>query len=165
MSRGRSSSPHAPQDVDVDMDNGAPAEKTNAKVIHVANLTRNVVESHLRAIFGFYGEITKLDLPIYGKCKAALEYADTAAAQKAMSHMDGGQLDGAILKIKLSDIPIRTRSLAPRSPPPPRPFKSFAKQIVLAFPHSFALKILLVLFEEVQYPKPIAVSQSRQAKC
>lgn len=52
------------------MDNGAPAEKTNAKVIHVANLTRNVVESHLRAIFGFYGEITKLDLPIYGKCES-----------------------------------------------------------------------------------------------
>ncbi|KZP12102.1 hypothetical protein FIBSPDRAFT_680970, partial [Athelia psychrophila] len=95
------------------MENGTTAEKPAAKIISITNITRNVVESHLRTVFGFYGEIIKLDLPLFGKSgqnrgKAALEYADASEAQKAVSHMDGGQLDGAILKIELSDTPIRT---------------------------------------------------------
>lgn len=67
MSRGRSTSPHPLQDADVDMDNGR-LEKPHAKVVIVTNLTRNVVESHLQTIFGFYGEIIKIDLPLFGKC-------------------------------------------------------------------------------------------------
>ena len=68
MSRGRSSSPRQ-KDVDVDMDVHLPQQKRDAKVIIVNNLTRNVVESHLKIIFGFYGQITKVDLPLYGKCE------------------------------------------------------------------------------------------------
>ncbi|CCL99444.1 uncharacterized protein FIBRA_01462 [Fibroporia radiculosa] len=111
-SRGRSISPRPLHDADIDMDreNG---EKLHARVVVVTNLTRNVVESHLRTIFSFYGEITKIDLPVFGKSgqnrgKAALEYANTASAHNAQSHMDGGQLDGAILKVELSDLPVRT---------------------------------------------------------
>jgi hypothetical protein len=72
--RGRSTSPRA-QDGDVDMENNggaapvaAAGEKVDAKVVIVTNLTRNVVWSHLQAIFGLYGEITKIDLPLFGKC-------------------------------------------------------------------------------------------------
>ena len=61
-SRGRSLSPRPLDNGDVDMEND------NAKTVIVNNLTRNVVESHLRTIFGHYGEITKIDLPVYGKC-------------------------------------------------------------------------------------------------
>ena len=43
-------------------------DKPDAKVIAVSNLTRNIVESHLRTVFGFYGHITKIDLPLYGNC-------------------------------------------------------------------------------------------------
>lgn len=51
------------------MENGASERgKPDAKVVVVTNLTRNVFEAHLRAIFGFYGEIARLDLPLYGKC-------------------------------------------------------------------------------------------------
>ena len=67
--RGRSTSPHPLHDADVDMENGA-TDKPNAKVVIVTNLTRNVVESHLQTIFGFYGEIAKIDLPIYQKCES-----------------------------------------------------------------------------------------------
>ena len=42
--------------------------KSDAKVVVVANLTRNVVETHLKSVFGFYGEIIKIELPIYAKC-------------------------------------------------------------------------------------------------
>ncbi|ETW83849.1 hypothetical protein HETIRDRAFT_243176, partial [Heterobasidion irregulare TC 32-1] len=93
------------------MENGAP-EKNDAKVVVVNHLTRNVVEAHLRTIFGFYGKITKVDLPVYGKSgqnrgKAALEFEESAAAHKAASHMNGGQLDGAVLNVELSDLPVR----------------------------------------------------------
>ncbi|KAH9938245.1 uncharacterized protein B0H18DRAFT_966236 [Fomitopsis serialis] len=123
--RGRSTSPHPLHDEDVEMDNGNGFDKPHAKVVVVTNLTRNVVEAHLRTIFGFYGDITKIDLPVFGKSgqnrgKAAVEYADTASAHRAASHMDGGQLDGAILKVELSDLPVRSRSRSPRPPPRPR---------------------------------------------
>jgi RNA-binding protein with serine-rich domain 1 len=64
--RGRSTSPQE-RDADVDMDK-QPEEKLDAKVVVVTNLTRNVVEAHLKSVFGFYGEIIKIDLPIYVKC-------------------------------------------------------------------------------------------------
>jgi RNA-binding protein with serine-rich domain 1 len=68
--RGRSASPQSPpqpRDVDVDMDK--PSEdKLDAKVVVITNLTRNVVEAHLQSVFGFYGEVIKIDLPIYVKC-------------------------------------------------------------------------------------------------
>jgi hypothetical protein len=64
--RGRSSSPQS-RDVDVDMDK-EPEDKLDAKVIAITNLTRNVVEAHLQSVFGFYGEVVKIDLPIYVKC-------------------------------------------------------------------------------------------------
>ena len=66
--RGRSTSPHPLHDDDVDMENGHDGDKTHAKVVIVTSLTRNVVESHLRTIFGFYGDIIKVDLPLFGKC-------------------------------------------------------------------------------------------------
>jgi hypothetical protein len=64
--RGRSASP-PPRDVDVDMDKPSD-EKPDAKVVVVTNLTRNVVEAHLQSIFGFYGEVVKINLPTYVKC-------------------------------------------------------------------------------------------------
>ena len=66
----RSASPPPPDgDVDMENANGVSREKPDAKVVIVTNLTRNVVESHLKVIFGFYGEITKIDLPLFGKCE------------------------------------------------------------------------------------------------
>jgi len=42
--------------------------KPNAKVVVVNNLTRNVLESHLLTVFGFYGQVLKIDVPLFGKC-------------------------------------------------------------------------------------------------
>jgi len=63
--RGRSTSPRPLDGGDIDMDTSS---KENAKVVIVTNLTRNVVESHLQTIFGIYGQITKIDLPLFAKC-------------------------------------------------------------------------------------------------
>ncbi|KAF8897302.1 hypothetical protein BD779DRAFT_366598 [Infundibulicybe gibba] len=122
--RGRSTSPKPLHDVDMAPADNKDSEKLDAKVVIITGLTRNVVEFHLQTIFGFYGQITKVDLPLFGKSgqnrgKAALEYADPPSATKAQLHMDGGQLDGAILKVELSELPIRSRSHSR----PPRPVR------------------------------------------
>jgi RNA-binding protein with serine-rich domain 1 len=70
--RGRSISPRPLNDIDIDMENGGGSEKPGARVVIVTNLTRNVVETHLQTIFGFYGQITKIDLPLFGKCELEL---------------------------------------------------------------------------------------------
>ncbi|KLO15876.1 RNA-binding domain-containing protein [Schizopora paradoxa] len=124
MSRGRSTSPR-PLDRDVDMTNENSPENPNAKVVIVTNLTRNVFEAHLQTIFGFYGEIVKVDLPLYAtsgqnRGKAALEYVDAASAHKAASHMNGGQLDGAVVHVEVSDLPIQPSRPRSRKRPPPR---------------------------------------------
>lgn len=74
--RGRSTSPHPLHDGDVDLDNGHGVEKSHIKVIQVSNLTRNVVDAHLRTVFGFYGHIVKIDLPIFGKCESYAPLCD-----------------------------------------------------------------------------------------
>ncbi|KAG1853243.1 hypothetical protein C8R48DRAFT_675909 [Suillus tomentosus] len=122
--RGRSISPKPLQDADVDMENGGNDDK-KCKVVVINGLSRNVVQAHLQTIFAFYGEIVKIDLPLFLKSgqnrgKAALEFTDAASAQKAVSHMNGGQLDGLIVKVELSDLPIRTRSRSRSRPRPPR---------------------------------------------
>ncbi|KAF7301479.1 RNA-binding domain-containing protein [Mycena indigotica] len=93
--RGRSLSPA----MDVD--------KAGARVVVVTNLTRNVAETHLKTIFGFYGDIVQIDLPTFGKSgqnrgKAALEYNDSTAATKATSHMNGGQIDDRLRALVLA---------------------------------------------------------------
>ncbi|KAJ7117366.1 hypothetical protein C8R43DRAFT_1077750 [Mycena crocata] len=131
--RGRSLSPRANVDHDADMEVDKPASST-ARVVIITNLSRNVVETHLKTIFGFYGDIVQIDLPLYGKSgqnrgKAALEYADPPSAQKAASHMNGGQIDGAIIKVELSELPVRPRSRSRPRPPrngPARP-RSFSR--------------------------------------
>lgn len=62
--RGRSTSPRPLRDAEMAVD----SEKPNAKVVIVTNLTRNVVKAHLQVIFGVYGDVAKIDLPVYGKC-------------------------------------------------------------------------------------------------
>ncbi|KAJ7283849.1 hypothetical protein C8J57DRAFT_1121642 [Mycena rebaudengoi] len=121
MSRGRSVSPRPIQDVDMEVDKN-PSDKSSAKVVVITNLTRNVVEAHLKTIFAFYGDIVQIDLPVFAKSgqnrgKAAVEFVDPPSAQKAASHMDGGQIDGSIIKVELSTLPVRSRSRSRPRPP------------------------------------------------
>lgn len=54
----------------MDVDTAKPtAGENDKKVVVITNLTRNVAETHLSSIFGFYGEVVKIDLPVFGKCK------------------------------------------------------------------------------------------------
>ncbi len=53
--------------------------KQSSKVV-VEKLTKNVTEAHLREIFGSYGEIDRLDLPVNRQCEhsdASFRYGDS----------------------------------------------------------------------------------------
>ncbi|KAI9013990.1 hypothetical protein CLU79DRAFT_382588 [Phycomyces nitens] len=85
----------------------------------VTNLTRNVTSEHVREIFSQYGTIVELDFPFNKRLnansgKAYVYYETDEEAKKAISHMDGGQLDGKHLTCEVA--PVRL----PSPPPAPR---------------------------------------------
>ncbi|KAI4249192.1 MAG: hypothetical protein L6R40_000650 [Gallowayella cf. fulva] len=98
--------------------------------IVVEKLTKNVNEHHLREIFGSYGPIKDLDLPMNkqfmtNRGTAYILYANTTDAEAAIAHMHEAQLDGAIISVSV----VLPRRKFSRSPPPARrggpPFDRF----------------------------------------
>merc|ERR550534_3635474 len=93
--------------------------------IHVGRLTRNVNEEHIKEIFSVYGTIKNIDMqkdPVHRHIYKGIAYVDfenADEADKAMKHMDGGQIDGQ----EVSCAPIlqqtlkKSRVLSGRSPP------------------------------------------------
>ena len=51
-----------------DLENSNEANKPVSKLVVVTNLIRTVVQEHLQTILEFYGEVLKLDFPLFGKC-------------------------------------------------------------------------------------------------
>ncbi|EJT45492.1 RNA binding protein [Trichosporon asahii var. asahii CBS 2479] len=111
--RGRSRSPKAltpspRRNGDVAMSPRAPSaggSASGSRVIVIDGLTKNVHPGHLREIFGFYGRVTGLDLPVFkvsglNRGKAALEFDRPNQAEEAVRCMDGGILDGSVLKVQ-----------------------------------------------------------------
>ena len=107
---------------------GPASDEQGFRVIVVSGLTKNVQRAHLEEIFGEYGRVTGLDLPLFKVCaytchsglllmvadvhvaglnrgKAALEFETPSQAEKAVKHMDGGQLDGSFLSVQVSPFP------------------------------------------------------------
>ncbi|KAJ4421055.1 hypothetical protein N0V82_003959 [Gnomoniopsis sp. IMI 355080] len=103
--------------------------------IVVERLTKNVTEDHLREIFGQYGEIDDMDVPLsrqYGTNRGAayILYVNEVDAESAIAHMHEAQLDGAVISVsivlprrKFSNSPptaTRGANFDPRLPPPGR---------------------------------------------
>ncbi|ROW10463.1 hypothetical protein VMCG_01843 [Cytospora schulzeri] len=96
----------------------AEAAVVLAARIVVERLTKNVTEEHLREIFGAYGPIHDMDVPLsrqFGTNRGAayILYANEADAESAIAHMHEAQLDGATISVS---IVLQRRKL---SPPPP----------------------------------------------
>ncbi|OGM40392.1 AAA family ATPase [Aspergillus bombycis] len=99
------------------------------KSIVVEKLTKNVTESHLREIFGSFGGIESLDLPMNkvfmtNRGTAYILYNDPADAEAAIAHMHEAQLDGAVLNVSI----VLPRRAFSRSPPPQSSRLSFGRQ-------------------------------------
>ncbi|MCJ1470499.1 hypothetical protein MMC07_009145 [Pseudocyphellaria aurata] len=89
--------------------------------IVVEKLTKNVNANHLREIFGAYGSIQDVDLPINkqfmtNRGTAYILYANSPDAEAAIAHMHEAQLDGAVISVSI----VLPRRKFSRSPPPAR---------------------------------------------
>ncbi|EQL30977.1 hypothetical protein BDFG_06610 [Blastomyces dermatitidis ATCC 26199] len=107
-------------DIEIEATREAQAALLPERIV-VEKLTKNVNENHLREIFGVYGEIQSLELPMNphfmtNRGTAYILYHEVADAEAAISHMHEAQLDGAVLNVSIV-LPRRTFS---RSPPPAR---------------------------------------------
>ncbi|KAK3337741.1 hypothetical protein B0T19DRAFT_413415 [Cercophora scortea] len=111
----------------------SPSHPLRSTKIVVERLTKNVNEGHLREIFGQYGEIEDLDLPLNrqsgtNRGTAYILYVREPDAEAAIAHMHEAQIDGAVINVsivlprrKFSPSPPTARRGAnfdPRNPPP-----------------------------------------------
>merc|ERR1719210_653419 len=74
-------------------------------VLSVSNLSRNVNEDHLREIFGNYGKVREATLAIdkavgLPKGYAYVEFSSEREAERAISYLNGGQIDGNVVKVE-----------------------------------------------------------------
>jgi RNA recognition motif-containing protein len=72
--------------------------------IFVSNLSFNIQDEDLRQFFTEYGEVTSAKVitdKFTGKSRGFgfVEMSDKAAAQKAISELDGGTVDGRTIKV------------------------------------------------------------------
>ncbi|KAI2995130.1 hypothetical protein CBS147346_10120 [Aspergillus niger] len=84
------------------------ADASRSSKIVIEKLTKNVTESHLREIFGGFGDIQSLDLPMNkafmtNRGTAYILYHDPADAEAAIAHMHEAQLDGAMLNFNIAE--------------------------------------------------------------
>ncbi|ELT89736.1 hypothetical protein CAPTEDRAFT_156845 [Capitella teleta] len=100
--------------------------------VHVARLTRNVNKEHVTEIFSVYGTVKHVEMlvdrfhPEFCRGFAYVEYENADDAEKAVKHMDGGQIDGQEVTAAtvLTQRPVRPpmrRSPAPPGAPPGAP--------------------------------------------
>ncbi|KLU83057.1 hypothetical protein MAPG_02124 [Magnaporthiopsis poae ATCC 64411] len=93
----------------------SPAPRSTKIVVE--RLTKNVNEDHLHEIFGTYGQIADLDLPLNrqlgtNRGTAYILYAREPDAEAAIAHMHEGQIDGATVNVSIV-LPKRKFSLSP----------------------------------------------------
>ncbi|PKI84801.1 hypothetical protein MVES1_000921 [Malassezia vespertilionis] len=62
-------------------------------IAYVYHLTEHVRAEHLAFIFGAYGHIVDISLQGGPVRRARIEYEDEEEVQRAVTHMDGGQID------------------------------------------------------------------------
>ncbi|WOL01260.1 serine/arginine-rich splicing factor SR45-like isoform X2 [Canna indica] len=101
-------------------------------VLHIDHLSRNINEAHLKEIFGNFGEVVNVELAMdrlvnlprgYGY----VEFKKKVDAEKALLYMDGGQIDGCVVRVRFTltqrqkaSSPPKAIPVAPKREAPPR---------------------------------------------
>merc|ERR1712098_832004 len=83
----------------------SPSPVRSTKVV-IEKLTKNVNEAHLREIFGQYGQIRDLDMPMNrsfntNRGTAYILYTSETDAEAAIAHMHESQIDGAVINVSI----------------------------------------------------------------
>ncbi|KAJ9633242.1 uncharacterized protein PV06_00940 [Exophiala oligosperma] len=97
------------------------SRRAQSSKIVVEKLTKNVTEAHLREIFGSYGRIESIDLPLNkqfmtNRGTAYILYDHPTGSEAAIAHMHEAQLDGMVISVSI----VLPRRAFSRSPPPAR---------------------------------------------
>lgn len=104
-SRERSASPRSE----------APPPRDARPNVYLYGLTDNVDDRHLDDIFGQYGPLARIRVRRdTARRSAILEYDLFEDAEKAVEHMDHGQIDGALVRAVLQEDPSLDVPLRPR---------------------------------------------------
>eukprot|EP00803_Ostreobium_quekettii_P000168 evm.model.scf_1883.5 EVM.evm.TU.scf_1883.5 scf_1883:21738-26677(+) len=93
--------------------------------LYVGKLTRNVMGEHVHEIFSKFGNVKNVVLAIdkavnLPRGYAHVEFENREAAHKAMDYMDGGQIDGSEICVRLVPVPLR-KVPSPVAHPPQSP--------------------------------------------
>ncbi|KAJ3396166.1 hypothetical protein HDU92_003838 [Lobulomyces angularis] len=77
--------------------------------IFINGISKNINDDHLKEIFGAYGEVSSVEIP-FDK-RTYVQFTNSKDASNAIEYMNGGQMDGTILKILIAQ-----KKPVPRSP-------------------------------------------------
>uniref|UniRef100_A0A8C6FX11 RNA-binding protein with serine-rich domain 1 n=1 Tax=Moschus moschiferus TaxID=68415 RepID=A0A8C6FX11_MOSMO len=96
-----------------------------ATKVHIARLTRNVTKDHIREIFSTFGKVRVIDMPVErmhpGLSDAYVEFETPEEAEKALKHMDGGQIDGPRSASNPAPLAAPSTGATPAPAPAPAP--------------------------------------------
>lgn len=78
----------------------------NMTIVVVYNISPNLSEEHIKEIFSNYGEIKDVYIAINEETKvkkdyAFIEFTNRNDAENAELYMNGGQIDGLIIKVEI----------------------------------------------------------------
>jgi RNA-binding protein with serine-rich domain 1 len=101
-----------------------PPVSRSGNKIGIERLTKNVTREHLEEIFSVYGQVVDIFLPMRNganKGFSHITFASEEEAQRAIKHMDKGQLDGNVLEVALW-VPREPRRRPSHQQPQRRPY-------------------------------------------
>ena len=80
----------------------------NITIVVVHNISPNLTEQHIKEIFSHYGNIRDVYIAINEDTKvkkdyAFIEFENREDAEQAELYMNGGQIDGLIIKVEILD--------------------------------------------------------------
>ena len=80
----------------------------NITIVVVYNVSPNLTEQHIKEIFSHYGNIRDVYIAINEDTKvkkdyAFIEFENREDAEQAELYMNGGQIDGLIIKVEILD--------------------------------------------------------------
>ncbi|KAJ8761875.1 hypothetical protein K2173_005586 [Erythroxylum novogranatense] len=70
----------------------------NNTTIFVGNLDSNVIDDHLRELFGQYGQLLHVKIPAGKRC-GFVQFADRSCAEEALRNLNGTQLNGQNIRL------------------------------------------------------------------
>ncbi|XP_009789022.2 polyadenylate-binding protein RBP45-like [Nicotiana sylvestris] len=84
--------------------------------IFVGNLDSDVTDDHLRQVFGHYGQLLHVKIPVGKRC-GFVQFADRSCAEEALRVLNGTQLGGQSIRLSWGRSPSNKQVVQPQADP------------------------------------------------